>query len=129
MIFDFRRDYSSVIGDGVPGARQQPNLTIPRALAVSGRPPSAMAFYLLATGVLNVDVTFYGLVETSDDLNAVRDFASVQGRDNVWVPIVATATLTNGAAPLVVSNLTPGRYYLRITGGTATTGTILGAAT
>lgn len=127
MIFDFRRDYTLIAGDTVPDGKRQPNLTIPRSLAMSGKAPSGMSFYLIASGGLNVDVALYGLVEDSDDLNAVRDFAAVQQQDNVWVPI-NFVTLTNGATPIVITNLTPGRYYLRITGGTAATGTILGAA-
>lgn len=126
MIFDFQRAFTTVLGDTVPDAKRQPNLTIPRSCPMSGKPPSGVAFYLRAAGAENVDVALYALVEDSDDTNAVDNFAAVQEQANEWVP-VNFVTVTNGATPIVITNLTPGRYYLRITGGTAPLGTILGA--
>lgn len=125
MIFDFKRVYEAVSGDTVPDAKRQPNLTIPRLLP-NGRPPSGVALFALISASLNVDVSLYALVESPDDVNAVDDFAATQEKANVWLPI-DSRTLTNGGTPGIIRDLTPGRYYLRISGGTSTTGTILGA--
>lgn len=126
MIFDFQRAFTTVLGDTVPDAKRQPNLTIPRSCPMSGKPPSGVAFYLRAAGAENVDVGLYALVEDSDDTNAVDNFAAVQEQANEWVP-VDFRTLTNGGTPGIIRDLTPGRYYLRISGGTSTSGTIYGA--
>lgn len=132
MIFDYRRAFtgtgSAVNTDSAPGARTSPNLTLPRTAPVSGKLPSALALYAVATASLTVTVTLYGLIESPDDVNAVDNFAAVQDQANAWA-FIATATLTNDAVPQVISNLTPGRYFLRVTGGTAVNGgTILGAS-
>jgi len=129
MIFDFRRDFAPPLpSETVPDTKTVPNLTIPRSCPMSGKPPSGVAFtFISTTAAGNVDIGIYALVESSDDTNAVENFAEVQDKPREWVA-VNFLTLSHGATFTNVLNLTPGRYYVRRTGGTAASGgSVLGA--
>ena len=67
-------------------------------------------------------------MESSDDTNAVDDFAQKQEQPNLWVAVNSVSP-GHGSTHTIITNLTPGRYYVRITGGTALSGGILLGAT
>lgn len=125
MIFDFQIPFTGgAPTTTVPDTKRVPNLTIPND--AHGKPLSGVGFALYAPAGGNLDLSVYALIESSDDRNAVDDFAETQTAPREWV-LINAFTVTHDSTFINLTNLTPGRYYVRVSGGTATAGKLLGA--